>query len=156
MAWMSKTLTLELLAIIGGAIDAAYNRILQEPSPLEPGAPEPTQEHQDCVPTITKHHNPQPSTPAEPAPAAPAASPTPTQGKTQTPQYDEETLEKMLNEAKKTLRDINLKDGSPQWITQTLFPHFGLQSLNEIKPEQIPALLDMADAYKEGQWKPAA
>lgn len=98
MAWMSKTLTLELLAIIGGAIDAAYNRILQEPSPLEPGTPEPTQEHQDCVPTITKHHNPQPITPAEPAPEAPSA---PTQGNPQTPQYDEETLEKMLNEAKK-------------------------------------------------------
>lgn len=99
--------------------------------------------------TTTHNQAPQPNLHPQPPP-------TPTQGKTQTPQYDEETLEKMLNEAKKTLRDINLKDGSPQWITQTLFPHFGLQTLNEVKPEQIPDLLNMADAYKEGQWKPAA
>ena len=36
----------------------------------------------------------------------------------------------------------------PDWITSTLFPKFGVTSLNDIGPEQLPSLITEATQHQ--------
>lgn len=140
MSWMTKDLALDLLAILTGAAQSAYERVKAAPGEGEWPQPEaqpqkevaPQQETQPQQPETPAP--PQPNTPAQPEATAPAA-----------PAADD-----LLNRAKTACQRIVAQDGSPAWITGTLFPEFGVQSLTDVPADKLPSLLEKANAHLEG------
>lgn len=149
MSWISKNLTLDLIAIAIGGMQSAFDRIKSEPEsdwpPVEPAAPAPA-----AV-------DPAPDTPKASVQAAAAesaaqsvqaaqdhqAAPEPQQAAAEAPAPQVSRID----EAKAHLRDISL-NGGMDWITGTLFPHFGVNNLNDVIDENLPVLIDKAVAYK--------
>lgn len=127
MSWMTKDLALDLLAILSGAAQSAYERVKAAPGEGEWPQPEP----QKIVAPQSETPAPQPEA-QTPAPAPAPAGPTP---------------EELLNQAKTACQRIVAQDGNPAWITGTLFPEFGVQSLTDVPAEKLPALLEKAHAH---------
>ena len=130
MSWMTKDLALDLLAILTGAAQSAYERVKEAPGEGE----WPQTQQQEVAPqpeTPAPQQETQPQQPEAPAPAAPAP-------------------DELLNQAKTACQRIVAQDGSPAWITGTLFPEFGVQSLTDVPAEKLPALLEKANAHLEG------
>lgn len=132
MSWMTKDLALDLLAILTGAAQSAYERVKAAPGEAEWPQPE-AQSQKEVAPQPETAASQQPETPPQPEATAPAA-----------PAPDE-----LLNQAKTVCQRIVKQDGNPAWIMNTLFPEFGVQSLIHVKAEQLPTLLEKANAHLE-------
>lgn len=135
MSWISKNLTLDLIAIAIGGMQSAFDRIKSEPESDWPAAE-------------------QPEVPAQaPAAVAPAPQSAPAQQPEPTPAVQEPEPEapapqvNRIDEAKAHLRDISL-NGGMDWITGTLFPAFGVTSLTDVPADRLPELIDKAVAFK--------
>ena len=143
MSWISKNLTLDLIAIAISGMQSAFDRIKSEP---EPGAEWPAAEVPAPAPAAVE---PAPqSAPApqpEPTPAAQdhQAAPEPQQAAAEAPAPQVNRID----EAKAHLRDISL-NGGMDWITGTLFPAFGVTSLTDVPTDRLPELIDKAVAFK--------
>lgn len=131
MTWISKNLTLDLLAIGIHAMQKTFDRIKEEP---DTQAPWPQQD----APAAAPH-------PVEEAPA-PKEEPAGTEPK---PEPQEEETPDLLPEAQNTLRAISMDEG-PGWITGTLFPHFNVQSLTDVPADKLPELITMAQKHRKG------
>lgn len=128
MSWISKSLTLDLLAIAIDGLNKTFERISAEPEAVS--------------------QSPWPAdAPADPAPveAPPAAVPEPAPAPSAAPQPEPEPAQDLLPEAQNILRTIAQTQGT-DWITGTLFPHFGTNSLNTVPAERLPELIEMANA----------
>lgn len=133
MSWISKSLTLDLLAIAIDGLNKTFERISAEPEAVSqslwptdtPAAPAPV----EAPPAV-----PEP-VPAPAPPAAPEPAPTPAP----------EPAQDLLPEAQNILRTIAQTQGT-DWITGTLFPHFGTNSLNTVPADRLPELIEMAKA----------
>lgn len=113
MSWMTKDLALDLLAILTGASQAAYNRIKDEP---EGGWPPPVEEKQ---------------APQDTQPPAPQAA-----------DQVEADGQALLVEAKALLQPIS-RDGGREWITGELLPRFGVDKLSDVPADKLPELIDI-------------
>lgn len=149
MPWLTKSLALDLLAITIDGLTRASERISIEPDPVNGDWPPtgntynmggygPTEREQEVEkpavePALAPKPAPQPQQ-ETPAPLQPAA----------TPPADAEQLH---TKAQEVLRSIAMTEG-PDWITGELFPKFGVTSLNDIGPEQLPSLIAEAAQHQ--------
>lgn len=127
MNWLTKSLALDLLAITIDGLIRASERISLEPDPATgdwPPAVEKAQEQSEDP--------------------APESTPEPQSQQPEAPQVDAEQLH---TKAQEVLRAIAMAEG-PDWITSTLFPKFGVTSLNDIGPEQLPSLITEATQHQ--------
>ena len=143
MSWISKNLTLDLIAIAIGGMQSAFDRIKSEPEPGTewPAAEVPAPAPAAVEPAPQSAPAPQP----EPTPAAQdhQAAPEPQQAAAEAPAPQVNRID----EAKAHLRDISL-NGGMDWITGTLFPAFGVTSLTDVPADRLPELIDKAVAFK--------
>lgn len=135
MTWLTKNLTLDLLAIAIDGMNKAYTRIKDSEgsSPWPPAAqpaqaPHPIQEEQHA-PAVA------PSPEPEPTPAAPAPEPQP-------------TPEELHTKAQTILRTI-AQSGDIEWVTGTLLPHFGVSSLTDVPADKLPELITLATQHAQ-------
>lgn len=140
MSWISKNLTLDLIAIAIDGLTKSFDRIKSEPESDWPPAEVPTAA-QPAVEPPAPVEQPQPEPTPEPQPAAQEPAPA------QEPAAAPAEQVNRLDEAKTHLRDISLAGGM-DWITGTLFPSFGVQNLNDVPAERLPELIAAATAYK--------
>lgn len=131
MTWISKNLTLDLLAIGIHAMQKTFDRIKEEPDTQSPWP-------QQDAPAAEPHPVEEAPAPKE-EPAAPEPKPKP---------QEEETPD-LLPEAQNTLRAISMDEG-PGWIIGTLFPHFNVQSLTDVPADKLPELITMAQKHRKG------
>lgn len=134
MTWISKNLTLDLLAIGIHAMQKTFDRIKEEPDVQSPWP-------QQDAPAAAPHPVEEAPAPKEEPTAAPAPEPKPEPQEEQTPD--------LLPEAQNTLRAISMAEG-PGWITGTLFPHFNVQSLTDVPADKLPELITMAQKHHKG------
>lgn len=120
MNWLTKSLALDLLAITIDGLTRASERISQEPDVPADGNWPPVEQPQ------------QPQT-------APQAEP-------QTTELHPEDQAALHTKAQETLRNIALKEGT-DWITGTLFPSFGVGSLNGIPAGKLSELIAQAENH---------
>lgn len=161
MSWISKSLTLDILAITIDGLNKVFKRIEAEPetahetavdpSPwpndlpsghaapvniemsAEPTVPAPVV--QQAVQEAQQALNEAQAAPAAPAPQAqPAAPAAPT--------------EDLRPQAQDALRRIAQAEGT-DWIRETLFPHFGTTTLNDIPAEKLQEVIAMANTRLE-------
>lgn len=130
MTWISKGLTLDLLAIGIDAMQKTFDRIKQEPDAQSPW---PQEAASATAPQAVQES---PALQKESA-AAPAPKP-----------QEEQTTPDLLPEAQNLLRSISMSEG-PAWITSTLFPHFHVQSLTDVPANKLPELITMAQQHKQ-------
>lgn len=128
MSWMTRDLTLDLLAIGIHTLEKIYQRVKEE----EVG------EWPDVEPAPETG----PATPAAP-PAAGEQKPVtpPTPAAEETPDTDA-----LRTEAQNLLRQISGAEG-PSWITGTLFPTYGVTTLSAVPGEKLPELIATAQAH---------
>ena len=152
MSWISKNLTLDLIAIAISGMQSAFDRIKSEPESDWPAAEQPEVPAQ--APAAV---DPAPDTPEASVQAAAAesaaqsvqaaqdhqAAPEPQQAAAEAPAPQVNRID----EAKAHLRDISL-NGGMDWITGTLFPAFGVTSLTDVPTDRLPELIDKAVAFK--------
>lgn len=138
MTWITKNLTLDLLAIGIHAMQKTFDRIKEEPDAQSPwpqqtentAAPHPVEE----TPTSKSEPAPEPNPEPEPKP---------------NPEPQEEKIPGLLPKAQNILRSISMDEG-PKWITGTLFPHFNVQSLTDVDEDKLPELIAMAQQHQKG------
>lgn len=118
MAWMTKDLALDLLAILIGATENAYNTIKNAPDGNWPPAVE------------------QPAS----EPAKQNTPPTPPQQQATEPTPNADAL---LVEAKNLLQGI-VATGGREWVTGTLLPKFGVAKLSDVPADKLPQLVETA------------
>lgn len=129
MAWMTKDLALDLLAILIGATENAFNTIKDAPDGDWPSAvSQPADAPEKQAPADTPEA-PKPDTPPAAEPQQPA-EPTP----------DGDAL---LVEAKNLLQGI-VASGGREWVTGTLLPKFGVAKLSDVPAEKLPQLIETA------------
>lgn len=147
MSWITKNLTLDLLAITIDGLNKVFTRINNEPDggnwpPIEPTTPQAVEAPAADVGVGGPVEN-QETTP-EPAAAESQPEPTPAAEPTPEPDLDPEAL---LNEAKNTLRSIAMTDGGTTWITDTLFPQYHVTTLTDVPTDKLPGLIDQAHEH---------
>lgn len=126
MAWMTKDLALDLLAILIGATQNAYDTIKNAPDAGWPPAVEqPTNE-----PPQQQAAEQQQQEQAQPA----------AQPQTNAPAPDRDAL---LVEAKTLLQSI-VASGDREWVTATLLPQFGVAKLSDVPADKLPQLIEVA------------
>lgn len=131
--WLTKELTLDLLAIGIHSLQKFYDAVKAAPAP---GADWP-QETPQVEPAPAEKPAPQPT--PEPAPAeVPAAAEEPAPE----PQAD------LRPDAQTELRHI-AQNGDREWITGTLFPKYGVTSLTDVPDEKLPELIADARQHRE-------
>lgn len=135
MAWMTKNLALDLLAILIDAGQSAFDRIKQEPEGDWP--PADTQPEPSPAPVTPQPEQEQQTAPAPQEPdeaAAPCADP-----------------QALLIEAKNLLQPIS-QGGGRDWIKNTLLPAFNVDKLSDVPADELPELINKVKQYqKEGQ-----
>lgn len=145
MSWISKNLTLDLIAIAIGGMQNAFDRIKSEPEsdwpPAEQPAPAEVSAPAPAAVEPAPVEQPQPTPASEPQPAAQESAPAQEPAAAPAEQVDR------LDEAKAHLRDISLAGGM-DWITGTLFPQFGVATLTDVPADKLPDLINTATAYK--------
>lgn len=121
MSWMSKDLALDLLAIVIGAAQSAYNRVKDEPEwpVVDERAAGATPESDTQAPPAPQQQQPE---------EAPAPGPDP---------------EALLTEAKTLLQTMS-STGGTAWIKGTLLPKFGVDKLSDVPAEKLPELIKIA------------
>lgn len=124
--WITRDLALDLLAITIDGLNKIFDRINQDsPAPtvtaVQPAGPDPATTHPADMPA------------EEPEPVEPAA---------------EATLgtSELLPQAQNVLRTIAQHEGN-DWIVTTLFPRFGVESLNDVPVSRGPELIHMAKEH---------
>ncbi|TVS29818.1 hypothetical protein [Corynebacterium sanguinis] len=122
MTWLTKDLTLDLLAIGIHALIKASERIAQEPDTA-----------QSDWPPVEK---PAPDVTTAPALAEPE--------ETETPEADDHDY---LAEAKTLLQTLS-RTGHREWIKDTLLPQFNVTKLTDVPADQLPALIEAAKAHQ--------
>lgn len=131
MAWMTKDLALDLLAILIGATQNAYDTIKNAPDgDWPPAVAQPADEpakQQAPADATSAAESPKQDTP----PAAPQQ---------ETPAPDADAL---LVEAKNLLQGI-VASGGREWVTGTLLPKFGVAKLSDVPADKLPALIETA------------
>lgn len=145
MSWISKNLTLDLIAIAIGGMQSAFDRIKSEPESDWPAAEQPEVPAQapaavEPAPQSAPAQQPEPA-PAAQEPQPEASAPQQAAAEAPAPQVNR------IDEAKAHLRDISL-NGGMDWITGTLFPAFGVTSLTDVPTDRLPELIDKAVAFK--------
>lgn len=130
MTWITKNLTLDLLAIGIHAMQKTFDRIKEEPDAQSPW---PQQTENTAAPHPVEET---PTSKSEPAPES-------------KPEPQEEKTPDLLPEAQNILRAISMDEG-PSWITGTLFPHFDVQSLTDVDADRLPELITMAQQRQRG------
>ena len=145
MSWISKNLTLDLIAIAIGGMQSAFDRIKSEP---EPGTEWPAAEVPAQAPAAVDPA-PAPVEQSQPEPAPAAQEPEPEASAPQQAAAAEAPAPQVnrIDEAKAHLRDISL-NGGMDWITGTLFPAFEVTSLTDVPTDRLPELIDKAVAFK--------
>lgn len=145
MSWISKNLTLDLIAIAIGGMQSAFDRIKSEPESDWPAAAEQPEVPAQSPAAVEPAPQSAPAPQSEPAPAAQdhQAAPEPQQAAAEAPAPQVNRID----EAKAHLRDISL-NGGMDWITGTLFPAFGVTSLTDVPADRLPELIDKAVAFK--------
>lgn len=133
--WLSKDLTLDLLAIGIHTLNKIYDRVKEEPSGEWPEVEAP--QHSGITPA--------PAEAPAPAPVEPAAAPTPTPA----PAAEAPQQPNRMPEAQDILRAIS-QSGGREWIKNTLFPQFGVAKLTDTPAEKLPALIAAAQEYQQG------
>ena len=118
MAWMTKNLALDLLAILISATENAYNTIKNAPDGNWPPAVE-----QPANEPATQNTPPTP-------PQQQATEPTP-------------NADALLVEAKNLLQGI-VATGGREWVTGTLLPKFGVAKLSDVPADKLPQLVETA------------
>ena len=132
MAWMTKDLALDLLAIIIGATQNAYDTIKNAPDgewppAVEQPTNEPAKQQVLAEPPAAEQQQEQEQ-------AQPAAQP-----QTNAPAPDGDAL---LVEAKTLLQGI-VASGDREWVTGTLLPKFGVSKLSDVPADKLPQLIDV-------------
>lgn len=128
MSWMTKDLTLDLLAIGIHTLEKIYQRVKEEQTGEWP-AVKPAPETGATAPTVPAAATEQkPETP--PAPAA----------------DDTANTDARRTEAQNLLRQISGTEG-PAWITGTLFPTYNVTTLSAVPGEKLPELIATAEAH---------
>lgn len=131
MAWMTKNLALDLLAILINAGQSAFDRIKQEPEgDWPPAVEQPADE-----PTRQPTSGASPTTAEAPKQDTPPAA----QQQTNAPAPDGDAL---LVEAKTLLQGI-VASGGREWVTGTLLPQFGVSKLSDVPAEKLPELIEV-------------
>ena len=129
MAWMTKDLALDLLAILIDAGQSAFDRIKNAPDGDWP--PAVAQQPADAPAKQAPADTPEePKQAPAPAPQQQTAEPTP----------DGDAL---LVEAKNLLQGI-VASGGREWVTGTLLPQFGVAKLSDVPAEKLPQLIETA------------
>ena len=145
--WLTKELTLDLLAITIDGLNKAFNAISGDApstplSVLESKHPADEPQQPAPVPEAEQH-------PADPQPAAPTApAEAPETAPEATDTAPAPTADDLLVQAQNLLRDISLDEGT-EWITDVLFPKYGVQSLTAVQPGQLPGLVADAKAHRD-------
>lgn len=143
MSWISKNLTLDLIAIAIGGMQSAFDRIKSEPESDWPAAEQPEVPAQaPAAVELAPQSAPAPQ--PEPAPAAQEPEP---EASAPEPAAAPAAEVNRIDEAKAHLRDISL-NGGMDWITGKLFPQFGVTNLTDIPTDRLPELIDKAVAFK--------
>lgn len=136
MNWLTKQLALDLLAITIDGLNRAFTAIEASPDPVNGDWPPAVEKQEEPAPQQQPEtQSPEPAAAQEPQPEAQPAA----------PQADAEQLH---TQAQEVLRAIAMTEG-PDWITGTLFPKFGVTSLNDIGPEQLPSLITEATQHQQ-------
>lgn len=125
MNWLTKSLTLDLIAITIDSLNRISERISTESNDGAGNWPPAEQ-------------NPAPAPAPEPAPAA--------QSTNLDPAAQAEQQAALHTKAQETLRNIALKEGT-DWITGTLFPSFNVGSLNDIPADKLNELITQAENH---------
>lgn len=137
-SWISKSLTLDILAITIDGLTKVFDRINAEPDGVSPW-PAQTEAPAPAPAVVTPESTPAaPATPVQPLP--------PEIAQEQQEAIDSIDTQKLLAQAQTSLRTIAQTEGTT-WITNTLFPHFGVQSLNDIPAERLSEVVTMADSH---------
>lgn len=140
MAWMTKDLALDLLAILIGATQNAYDTIKNAPDAGWPPAVEqPTNEPAKQQPAAAQQQ--QEEAPKQDTP--PAAQPK----QESAPAPDGDAL---LVEAKTLLQGI-VASGDREWVTGTLLPQFGVSKLSDVPADKLPQLIEVVKQKGAGQ-----
>lgn len=133
MAWMTKDLALDLLAILIGATENAYNTIKNAPDGNWPPA---VSQPADEPAKQNTPEKPKQNTPPTP-PQQQATKPTP-------------NADALLVEAKNLLQGI-VASGGREWVTGTLLPKFGVAKLSDVPADKLPQLIETAKQQEAGQ-----
>lgn len=141
MSWLSKDLTLDLLAIGIHTLNKIYDRVKEEPSGEWPEVEAP--QHSGITPAPAPAEVPAPAPAPAPAETA-AATPTPAPAAAGAPQQPNR-----MPEAQDILRSIS-QNGGREWIKNTLFPQFGVAKLTDVPADKLPALIAAAQEYQQG------
>lgn len=128
--WLTKELTLDLLAITIDGLNKIFNRINNDT------AVDPATAHPADLPAAKT-----PITEATPEPVE--DTPDPTQ-----PDPEPEHNPQLLAEAQDHLRRLAQTEGI-DWIRDTLFPHFQVESLTDVPAGRLPELIGMVQAKTE-------
>lgn len=130
--WLSKDLTLDLLAIGIHSLNKIHQRIAQEPGEWPSEKPPAAETLPPAEPELKPAADPEPATPTpEPEQETPAAD-----------------VQALKTEAQTLLRTISQTEGI-DWITGGLFPHFGVNKLTDVPDNKLQELIDMATTHTE-------
>ncbi|KXB52752.1 hypothetical protein [Corynebacterium sp. DNF00584] len=132
--WLTKELTLDLLAITIHGLTKAMERIEAEPAGECPPAETHAQEQTPVQEQAPMEVQPEPTPAPEPAPV-PAPQPGP-------------DVAELRATAQQLLRGI-ANNGGGQWIAGTLFPHFGIDHLDKLPADKWEELITMAQQHTE-------
>lgn len=139
MSWMSKDLALDLLAILIGATQNAYETIKSAPdSGWPPAVEQPTNEPAKQQPAAVQQQQEEPKQDTPPAPQ-------PKQESAPAPDGDA-----LLVEAKTLLQGI-VASGDREWVTGTLLPQFGVSKLSDVPADKLPQLIEVVKQKGAGQ-----
>ncbi|MCT1410021.1 hypothetical protein [Corynebacterium accolens] len=128
MTWMTKDLTLDLLAIGQDFLRRCAEAINNQTEQTQPETSEISETSDNRHPADTVPETPQPQ------PQSEATAP---------------TNEDLLPKAQTLLRSIVQAEG-PDWVTGTLFPHFNVQSLTDVPADKLTELITMAQKHPKG------
>ena len=137
---MTKDLALDLLAILIGATENAYNTIKNAPDgdwppavaqqPADAPAEEPAAQQAPAdAPAAEPQQDTPPTPPQQPAEPAPDG-------------------DALLVEAKNLLQGI-VASGGREWVTGTLLPKFGVAKLSDVPADKLPELIETAKQKKQ-------
>lgn len=141
--WLSKDLTLDILAIGIHSLNKIHQRIAQEPGEWPSEKPPAAEALPAAEPELkpaaeeTATQEPQPEPEPEPTTAAPEEGPG--------------SDPAVRAEAQTALRTITQTEGNDgiAWITGTLFPHFGVTSLTDVPDNKLQELITMAKTHTD-------
>lgn len=137
-SWLSKDLTLDIIAIGIHSLNKIHQRIAQGPEEGQSEKPPAAEALPAAEPELKPAEETAPQKPQAEPEETPAAA-------------DEEPDPAVRAEAQTALRTITQTEGNDgiTWITGTLFPHFGVDSLTAVPDNKLEELITMAKAHTD-------